>query len=70
MCTDTLVILYDVGLNGKSPNFYMYVLNNPLLLKDPSGKIPLPVIGAIISIGVHVVTTSPSEITFGSEFLA
>lgn len=59
------------GLNGKSPNYYVYVLNNPLNLKDPTGKIPLPVISAIISVGVHVGTSlaTGSEITFGSELI-
>lgn len=65
------LLLYDnyAGLNGKSPNFYMYALNNPLIVKDPTGRIPLPVITSVISIGVHLLTTPPSQVTFGSEFI-
>lgn len=55
------------GLNGKSPNFYMYALNNPLIVKDPTGRIPLPIITSLISVGVHLITTPPSQVSFGSK---
>ena len=62
--------LYSVlsGLNGKSPNLYLYVLNNPLTIKDPTGAIPIPVIGAIVGAGVHLLTTPPSQVSIGSKY--
>lgn len=63
-----IIISFCVGLNGKSPNFYSYVLNNPLLLKDPTGQIPLSVIGAVVSKGIGVLTAPPSQVVFGSKF--
>ena len=48
----------------------MYVLNNPLILKDPTGLLlPLavasPIVGAVVGVTVHILTTS--DITFGSK---
>lgn len=37
------------GLNGKSPNLYMYVLNNPLVIKDPTGRVPFFILPAIVA---------------------
>jgi len=66
-----------LGLNGKSTNYYVYVLNNPLVLKDPTGRfLPLaviagraaaPLIGAAIGAAVHVATTPWGDITYGSK---
>ena len=54
----------------------MYVLNNPLVLKDPTGRfLPFaivagraagPIIGAVVGAAVHVATTPVGDITFGS----
>ena len=56
-----------VGLNGKSTNLYVYALNSPLVLKDPTGEIPVPIITSLISVGVHLVTTPPSQLSIGSK---
>lgn len=64
-----LQVLCFIGLNGKSPNLYMYALNNPLIVKDPTGRIPLPIITSLISVGVHLITTPPSQVTFGSKLM-
>lgn len=57
------------GLNGKSPNFYMYVINSPLNMKDPTGRIPLPLITAVLSTGAYLITTPRSEISWGGKML-
>ena len=61
------VYLLHPGLNGKSSNFYIYVLNNPLVLKDPTGRIPLPLAGAIIGVGLHLLTTPLNQVSPGSK---
>ena len=67
------------GVAGKSPNFYVYAHNSPMLVKDPTGRI-IPVIavaagyiakraavgaavGAVKNVAVYIAT---SKIT-GSE---
>lgn len=64
---------------GKSPNFYVYAHNSPILVKDPTGRI-IPVIvvaagyiakraaiGAATSVAVYLATSAitGSEITKG-----
>ncbi len=47
----------------------MYALNNPLTIKDPSGRVPLliPVIGAVIGTTVHLITTPRDMVSVGSK---
>lgn len=74
-CTIMLLIyllFLNTGVAGKSPNFYVYAHNSPILVKDPTGRI-IPVIavaagyiakraavGALASVAVYYAT---SEIT-------
>lgn len=73
--TDRLLIallFLNTGVAGKSPNFYVYAHNSPILVKDPTGRI-IPAIaiaagyiakraavGAVASVAVYYAT---SEIT-------
>ena len=65
-------LFLNTGVAGKSPNFYVYAHNSPILVKDPTGRI-IPVIavaagyiakraavGALASVAVYYAT---SEIT-------
>ena len=63
------IFLHCVGLNGKSPNFYSYVLNNPLVSKDPTGKILLPLAGsALLNVGFYLYNTPAKDRTIGGCF--
>ena len=65
-------LFLNIGVAGKSPNFYVYAHNSPILVKDPTGRI-IPAIavaagyiaeraavGALASVAVYYAT---SEIT-------
>ena len=69
----------NTGVAGKSPNFYVYAHNSPILVKDPTGRI-IPVIavaagyiakraavGAATSVAVYFATSAitGSEISLG-----
>ena len=74
-CTIMLLIyplFLNTGVAGRSPNFYVYAHNSPILVKDPTGRI-IPVIavaagciakraavGALATVAVYYAT---SEIT-------
>lgn len=80
--TDRLLIallFLNTGVAGKSPNFYVYAHNSPILVKDPTGRI-IPAIaiaagyiakraavGAATSVAVYLATSAltGSEITKG-----
>ena len=47
----------------------MYVLNSPLNMKDPTGRIAFSVITAGISTGIYLITTPKSEISWGGKML-
>ena len=69
----------NTGVAGKSPNFYVYAHNSPILVKDPTGRI-IPVIavaagyiakraavGAAASVAVYFATSAitGSDISLG-----
>ena len=65
----------SIGLNGKSPNFYVYALNNPLIIKDPTGQVffvpfvLLPVLGASLSTGAYLISTPSDQRTYGGDII-
>lgn len=52
-----------VGLSGRNPNLYVYAFNSPLLVRDPTGQIPIPVISA----GISIVAYSVIQVATGQE---
>ena len=52
------------GLSGRNPNLYMYAFNSPLLIRDPTGQIPII---PIISAGVSVVAYSVVQVATGQD---
>lgn len=58
-----------LGLSGKSTNLYTYALNNPLVFRDPEGKvIPLAIIGAGAIIGAVTNAAIYSVVTHGNNY--
>ena len=62
-------LFLNTGVAGKSPNFYVYAHNSPILVKDPTGRI-IPAIaiaagyiakraavGAVASVAVYYATS-------------
>ena len=63
-----LLLLHNsfiLGFAANTPNLYVYVSNNPLVVKDPNGEIPIPVIGALTGVATYVLTTHPSKYSAG-----
>ena len=67
-----LLFLHDsfiLGFAANTPNLYVYVSNNPLVVKDPNGEIaPFLVIagiGALKGVAGYVLTTHPSKYSAG-----
>ena len=67
-----LLFLHDsfiLGFAANTPNLYVYVSNNPLVVKDPNGEFApfliIPVVGALKGLGGYVLTTPPSQYTVG-----
>ena len=57
----------SIGLSGRNPNLYVYAFNSPLLIRDPTGQIPIPLISAAVSIAAYSVVqvATGEEITLG-----
>ena len=56
-------LLDFLGLSGRNPNLYVYAFNSPLLIRDPTGQIPLP----LISAGVSIVAYSVVQVATGQD---
>lgn len=57
------IIILHAGLSGRNPNLYVYAFNTPLLIRDPTGQIPFPVITA----GISIVTYSVIQVATGQK---
>lgn len=49
-----LIVLHSLnaGVAGKSPNFYVYAHNSPILVKDPTGRV-IPAI--LVGVGLRAI---------------
>ena len=69
LCKVKMSCFCSIGLSGRNPNLYVYAFNSPLLIRDPTGQIPIliPVISSAVSIAAYSVVqvATGEEITLG-----
>ena len=49
----------SAGVAGRSPNFYVYAHNSPILIKDPTGRV-IPAI--LVGVGVRAIAGAATSV--------
>ena len=67
-CNRAIHFSTNAGPSGKSPNLYVYAFNSPLILKDPTGRIPVFLVSSGVSALASVASYTVVTVASGDSF--